>query len=57
MFQLLVVCARFLLRLIVISLFTTIYEAFLQKELFACARWAKPEAALCNPWLKNPFTP
>jgi hypothetical protein len=37
-FQLLVFCARFLLWLIVMSLFARIYEAFLQKELF----WLRP---------------
>jgi hypothetical protein len=41
--QLLVFCARFLLWLIVMSLFTRIYETFLQKELFGYGRWAKPE--------------
>jgi len=32
-------------------MFTRIYETFLQKELFGCGRWAKPEAAPRNPWL------
>jgi len=33
------------------SLFTRSYETFLQKELFGCGRWAKPEAAPSPLWL------
>ena len=52
-FQLLVFCARFLLWLIVMSLFTRIYETFLQKELFGCGRGRSPRLRRVLRGLKN----